>query len=313
MTQNTKQICPDCGNGFLITDAARGETICTSCGAVIEQKIIDSGAEWRAFTPQDYKNRTRVGSKSRLDQFDKGLTTIIPKENKDAYGIPISPNMRDNIYRLRKWHERTKRTKPKDRNLNDAMNELDHIGSQLNLSKDIKESSAFIYRKALSKGITKGRSIIGIISASTFIACRLNRIPITFESFTEITSLKKRIIAKFVRAIKYELNIRLPTSSPKDYISYYASELKLSGEVQSLAIKIIELAQKKGMMKGKSPSGFGAGALYKACRILGETRSQKEISVISNVTEVTLRNRYKEISSILKNEEGLYNNPSSTL
>ena len=157
------------------------------------------------------------------------------------------------------------------------------------------------------------QSIKGIITASIFIICRLNRIPITFESFNETTSLKKGIIAKFIRAIKYELNIKLHTSSPKDFISYYTSELKLSGEVQSLAIKIIELAQKKGMTRGISPSGFASGALYMACRIQGETRSQKDISLISNINEATLRNRYKELSFILKNEEDLYNTPSSTL
>jgi len=313
MIQNRDEICPNCGKGFLITDSTRGETICKKCGIVVEQNIIDSRAEWRSFSPEEYKKRTRVGPRSRLDHFDKGLTTVIAKENKDAFGISLTPNMRADIYRLRKWQERTKTTKSNDRNLNIAMIELDQITSQLGLSKALKESAAYIYRKTLSKGLSKGRTIKGIIIASIFIACRTNKIPITLASFNGIITIKKKTIARYIRLIQYELNIKLHPSSPKDFISYFCSELKLSGEVQSLAIKIIELAQKKGMMIGKSPLGFASGALYVACRIQHESRSQKEISKIAKITEATLRTRYKEISNLLKAEEDFYYFPTSSL
>ena len=67
------------------------------------------------------------------------------------------------------------------------------------------------------------------------------------------------------------------------------------------------------MMIGKSPLGFASEALYVACRIQGESRSQKEISKIAKITEATLRTRYKEILNLLKAEEDFYYFPTSSL
>ena len=70
----------------------------------------------------------------------------------------------------------------------------------------------------------------------------------------------------------------------------------LSGEVQAKAIEIINQAIDVGLNIGKGPTGIAAAALYIASVLLGERKTQKQVDEVSNVTEVTIRNRYMELS-----------------
>ena len=157
MSEKSSNLCPECGNKNVISDQSRGEIICNDCGLVITQRIIDNGPEWRAFSTEEANRKVRVGAPTTLTLHDKGLSTMIDWKNKDAFGKILSPKMKAEVYRLRKWHVRTRTNKSIDRNLAYAMNELDRFSSQLNLSKDIKESSAHIYRKIVNKNLIRGR------------------------------------------------------------------------------------------------------------------------------------------------------------
>ena len=159
MQQNILNSCPECGNNNLISDDARGEIVCVVCGLVLGQRLIDSGPEWRAFSSEEANKKVRVGAPTTLTLHDKGLSTMIGWKNKDAFGKAISPKMKAEVYRLRKWHVRTRTNKSIDRNLAYAMNELDRFSSQLNLSRELKESAAHVYRKMANKNLIRGRSI----------------------------------------------------------------------------------------------------------------------------------------------------------
>jgi len=117
MPQNNLNLCPECGNKNLVSDNARGEIICDVCGLVLSQKLIDSGPEWRAFSSEEANKKARVGAPTTLTLHDKGLSTMIGWKNKDAFGKSISPKMKAEVYRLRKWHVRTRTNKSIDRNL----------------------------------------------------------------------------------------------------------------------------------------------------------------------------------------------------
>ena len=215
MSDETSNLCPECGNNTLILDDSRAEIICNSCGLVLTQKIIDSGPEWRAFSTEEANNKVRVGAPTTLTLHDKGLSTMIGWKNKDAFGKNISPKMKAEVYRLRKWHVRTRTNKSIDRNLAYAMNELDRFASQLNLSKDIKESSAHIYRKMANKNLIRGRSIEAMLIASIYATCRLSSIPKTLDDFIEFASVDKKKIARCYRLIINELKIPIKVSSAR--------------------------------------------------------------------------------------------------
>ena len=298
--QNNLNLCPECGNTNLVSDNARGEIICNVCGLVLSQKIIDSGPEWRAFSSEEANRKARVGAPTTLTLHDKGLSTMIGWNNKDAFGKSISPKMKAEVYRLRKWHVRTRTNKSIDRNLAYAMNELDRFSSQLNLSRELKESAAHIYRKMAHKNLIRGRSIEAMLVASIYLSCRLNNIPKTLDDFVEFALVDKKKIARCYRLILNELKINIQVSSPINFIPRFCAELNLSGRTQNRAAELLKLARKYRITTGKAPTGLAGAALYVAAIQEGERRTQKEISLAAGVTEATIRNRYKEIVNHLR-------------
>jgi len=300
MSEKSSNVCPECGNKNLISDQSRGEIICNDCGLVTTQRVIDNGPEWRAFSTEEASRKVRVGAPTTLTLHDKGLSTMIDWKNKDAFGKILSPKMKAEVYRLRKWHVRTRTNKSIDRNLAYAMNELDRFSSQLNLSKDIKESSAHIYRKIANKNLIRGRSIEAMLIASIYAACRLINIPKTLDDFLEFSSVDKKKIARCYRLILNELKINMQVSCPINFIPRFCAELNLSGSTQNRAAEILKLAKKYRITAGKAPTGLAGAALYVAAIQEGERRTQKEISIAAGVTEATIRNRYKELINYLK-------------
>jgi len=300
ITLKNSNSCPECGNDDLIKDDSRAEIICNLCGLVLSQRIIDSGPEWRAFSSEEASKKVRVGAPTTLTLHDKGLSTMIGWKNKDAFGKTLSPKMKAEIYRLRKWHVRTRTNKSIDRNLAYAMNELDRLSSQLNISRELKESAAHIYRKMAYKNLIRGRSIEAMLIASIYSACRLSGVPKTLDDFIEFASVDKKKIARCYRLILNELKIHISVSSPINFIPRFCAELNLSGRTQNRAAELLKLAKKHRLTAGKAPTGLAGAALYVAAIQEGERRTQKEISQAAGVTEATIRNRYKELVNHLK-------------
>ncbi len=300
MAENFSNLCPECGKNNLISDNSRGEIVCNSCGLVLNQRIIDSGPERRAFSSEEANKKVRVGAPTTLTLHDKGLSTMIGWRNKDAFGKNITPKMKADVYRLRKWHVRTRTNKSIDRNLAYAMNELDRFSSQLNMSKELKESAAHIYRKMVLKNLIRGRSIEAMLIASIYAACRINCVPKTIDDFIEFASVDKKKIARCYRLILSELKISIKVSSPINFIPRFCAELNLSGSTQNRAAEILKLAKKFRITAGKAPTGLAGAALYVAAIQEGERRTQREISLAAGVTEATIRNRYKELVNHLK-------------
>ncbi|MHA1372173.1 MAG: transcription initiation factor IIB [Promethearchaeota archaeon] len=292
--------CPECGSNQIHFDRTRGEKICGNCGLVLEEKNIDTGPEWRSFSSQEEKERARTGSPTTLTVHDKGLSTMIDWRDKDAHGNKLDPQMRAKIYRIRKWQIRTRVHSSIDRNLALAMSELDRLSSQLSIPRGVKEAAAMIYRKAIEKKLVRGRSIEAMIAASIYAACRSRKIPRTLEEITKFSRMSKKEIGRCYRLLLRELGIRIPLASPIDFITRFGAELKVSGIAQRKAIKILEQAKKLGITIGKDPTGLAAAALYISTLKEGERRTQREIAEVAHVTEVTVRNRYKELAEFLQ-------------
>ena len=302
MQQNILNSCPECGNKNLVSDDARGEIVCMVCGLVVGQRLIDTGPEWRAFSSEEANRKVRVGAPTTLTLHDKGLSTMIGWKNKDAFGKNISPKMKAEVYRLRKWHVRTRTNKSIDRNLAYAMNELDRFSSQLNLSRDLKESAAHIYRKMAHKNLIRGRSIEAMLIASIYLSCKLNQVPKTLDDFLEFALVDKKKIARCYRLILQELKLNINVPSPITFVPRFCAELNLSGRTQNRAAELLKLAKKYRITAGKAPTGLAGAALYVAAMQEGERRTQKEISLAAGVTEATIRNRYKELLTHLNYE-----------
>jgi transcription initiation factor TFIIB len=293
------QKCPKCGNKHLTKDYSRAELVCEDCGLVIDQDFIDHGPEWRAFDSEQREKKARTGSPMTFRRHDKGLSTNIGWQNRDAYGKTIPTRNRAQLYRLRKWQTRTRISDGTERNLAIALSNLDRMSSSLSLPRNVRETAAMIYRKTVRQKLTRGRSIEGVSAAVLYAACRQCNVPRTLEEISSVAQIKKKEIGRNYREISRKLELKLLPTMPQDYISRFCSQLKLSNDVQIKTIEILKQAAKKELTSGRSPTGIASAALYIASVLCGERRTQREVAEIAGVTEVTIRNRYKEITEKL--------------
>jgi len=293
------QVCPECESTQFVEDASRGELICTKCGLVLKDKMIDTGQEWRAFDSEQMSKRARSGAPLTFTKHDKGMTTEIGKGLGELYKVPSKK--RAQYYRLTKWHKRL--IKSKDRNLSFALSELQRIVSFLNLPKSIHERIARYYGEAVDKGLVRGRSIESVVAALTYAVSRQFGSPRTLEEISESSGVEKREIGRTYRYIARELGIRILPADSVTFVPRFCSMLGLSDRVQAKSIEILRKAKKHELVSGKGPTGVAAAAIYIACVLIGEKRTQREVADICGITEVTIRNRYKEMVEKMGIEE----------
>ena len=291
--------CPECNNSFIIRDQSRAELVCRNCGLVIDEDLIDYAPEWRAFDSEQREKRSRVGAPMTYMIHDKGLSTMIDWKNRDSYGKSIPTRNRAQIYRLRQWQRKIRISNSVEKNLMGALSALDRMSSGLNLPRAVRETAAMIYRKVALKNLIRGRSSEGITAASLYAACRQCNVPRTLDEISKAAHMSKKETGRNYRFISRELKLKLLPTSPQDYISRFCSELKLSSDVQAKTLEILKEAAKHELASGRGPTGIAAASLYIASVLCGEKRIQSEISEVAGVTEVTIRNRYKELAEKL--------------
>jgi transcription initiation factor TFIIB len=287
-------VCDNCQSTEVIYDVTRGQRVCSNCGYVIEDRIVDHGAEWRAYNSAESNERSRVGLPASSTLHDRGLSTIIGYENQDVYGKRLTANQRSKIYRMRKWQLRSRISESQDRSLAKAFTELDRLAAQLALPRSIVETAALMFRKASEQRIIRGHSIESIIAACIYAASRIRHFPRTLQEIADETAMNKKELAKNYRYIVTRLKLNIPLANPEDYIVRFATELNLSAMVQRKAIELLKEAKANGLTTGKDPTGLAAATLYLASIMYSEKRTQREIAEIANVTEVTIRSRYKD-------------------
>src|SRR3990170_3411565 len=211
--------CIECSSASLIHDYDTGETVCANCGLILHEQMIDKGPEWRAFTQEERESRSRVGGPMSYSVFDKGLSTTMGRVDRDAFGRKLPLSTRLQMWRLRKWQIRSRAHSSVDRNLAQAMAELDRLSDKLYIHGPIKENAAVVYRKSLDKGLVRGRSIAAIAAASLYTACRNSGRPRTLPEIAEASLVDKKDVARCYRLLLRELEIQMPIADPITYIS----------------------------------------------------------------------------------------------
>ncbi|MFC4450027.1 transcription initiation factor IIB [Halorussus aquaticus] len=286
--------CPEC-SGNLVTDDERGETVCAECGLVVDEDQIDPGPEWRAFDASEKDQKSRVGAPTTNTMHDKGLSTNIGWQNKDAYGNSLGSRQREKMQRLRKWNERFRTRDSKERNLKQALGEIDRMASALGLPDNVRETASVIYRRALDEDLLPGRSIEGVATSALYAAARKAGTPRSLDEITNVSRVEKDEIARTYRYVVRELNLQIQPADPKSYVPRFVSDLGVSEEVERRARDLLDTATEKGIHSGKSPVGLAAAAVYAAALLSNEKVTQSEVSDVSDISEVTIRNRYHEL------------------
>ena len=298
-TSDSKEKCQRCGKSKMVTDNESGEMFCSKCGFVMSEKLQESGPEWRSFTQDEHGDRARAGAPTSLTMHDMGLATIINPINKDAAGRPLSATMKSTIERLRTWDNRSQVHEPVDRNFRQAFSELNRLKDKLAISDAVIEKAAYIYRKALDKGLVRGRSISALMTAALYAACRDTSTPRNLKDVEIAANIKRKDIARCYRLLVKELDLKMPVTDSIQCVARIASKIGIAEKTKRFAIKVLKSAKEKEVSAGKDPMGLAAAALYLSCVKNGEDKTQRDIAESANVTEVTIRNRYKGLKEIL--------------
>jgi transcription initiation factor TFIIB len=287
--------CPECGSTDLATDSEHGETVCEECGLVVEEDAVDRGPEWRAFDSSERDSKSRVGAPTTNMMHDKGLSTNIGWQDKDAYGNSLSSNQRQKMQRLRTWNERFRTRDSKERNLKQALGEIDRMASALGLPDNVRETASVIYRRALDDDLLPGRSIEGVATSALYAAARMAGTPRSLDEITTVSRVGKDEISRTYRYVVRELKLEIEPADPEQYVPRFASDLDLSDESERHARQLLRTAKEQGIHSGKSPVGLAAAAIYAASLLANEKVTQSEVSEVANISEVTIRNRYHEL------------------
>jgi len=293
---NLSSCCPTCGRR-LIGDYDKGEMICPSCGFVVHERTEDRGYEWRAFNIEEKERRVRAGSPMTVALHDFGLTTDIGMEMRDSQGRSLDPYARTQVYKLRKWQRRI-RTSAAERSLSSVLAKITEVSNALNLPKNVLETAAQIYRSSARLKVARSKSTIGMTAASVYLACRKCGVGRSLKEVARAAHIDKRTVAKYYRLVLKEVeDSYVPPPSLWKYISKFVNLSKIDPKVERLALHRAKLTEDSKLYSGKAHAGLAAAYVYISSVMLGEHIPQREIADVAEVTEVTVRNRCREILS----------------
>ncbi len=287
--------CPECGSSRLMKDNESAEIVCMSCGYVVVTKLANQGPEWRAFDAEQRAKRARAGAPATFTIHDKGLSTTIDWHDRDVHGQRFPQGQKAQIYRLRKWQRRIRVSDATERNLAFALSEMSKIANNLNLPRNILETASVIYRKAVKQRLIRGRSIQGVTAAAIYVACRQCGVARTLEDISQASQISKKEVGRSYRFLIKKLHYFIKPVKPSQYITKFCNQLTIQGKVEEIAHKILFAAKELKLTSGRGPTGIAAASSYIASVLTGERKTQREIAEIAQVTEVTIRNRYKEL------------------
>jgi transcription initiation factor TFIIB len=290
--------CPMCKDNLrIITDTNSGETICSRCGMIVLDKIQNiNQPEWRAFSSAEHEDRSRTGIPMSLAVYDMGLACVIGKTNRNAGGKKMDNAMQ----RLRILDSRAYIHGSSDIGLIHAFNILRILKDKLTLPYVVVEKAAYIYRKAHERKLSRGRLVIALVAASVHIACREMNTPRTLKDIAAASNIKRKQLAKAYRLLHIEFDIKVPLADQTKCIAKIANKSNLSERTKRHAIRIMDEIRETQISAGKNPMAFAATILYFSCLKTGENKSQVDIAEAAGVTEVTMRNRSRELKNKLE-------------
>lgn len=280
-------ICSACRNEVFVTDHECGEIICTRCGIVIDRLENSANPDWCTFRIQEWYDKDRAGPPTSLARYNKGLLTLMG--SKDAHGNDVGMS----VNRIRAWDFKIHAAK--DRSLKQALLELEHLRERLGLPDPIVEKSAYFYRKASRMGLIKGRTVSSVLAASAYLACRELEIPRTLSEIALVCNVPRKKVSRDYRLLVHVFDPKIPAIDLITCVTRIANKLGVSEKTKRVAINMMRDIIAMQISAGKGPMGMAATVLYIACLNSGEAKTQKELSIIAGVTEVTIRNRYSEL------------------
>ena len=285
----------DCSRLELITDYGTGEVNCKNCGSVLNEKPIETSSNFK--TNDDGIETNQTGPPTSIKFADMGLSTLIGSVNKDSTGKFLNGENKRIFHRLRIWDKRSV-SKSHNASYAKAFTLLDSLKTKLSLPESVVQKSALMYRKSVAKKILVGRSTAEILCSLVYLACRLSNTPRSIQDISDAANIKKKSLQRIYRMLLRELDIKPETFSPTDFVNKISYSVNASEQSRRLAIEILTESIKTGYCEGKNPVGLASASVYLAAAKHGESVSQVDISRVSGISAVTIRERAKILKHV---------------
>ena len=335
MASDYQNTCPECKSN-LIHDDSKGEYICQKCGYVVMEQAYDYGPESHSFDLEEKSKNVRASGHTSVSLHDFGLRTEIGIGTRDYSGKSINHQIAEQMNSMRRWHSRIRVASPKERRLLNVLSKINEICSSMSLSKTVMETAAMLYRNFETMSEAKGKSITCIAAASIYLACKRCSIVRSLEEIIKTEGIIEedrstlKLASKYYRMMVIEMGIftsqetfgtdaaksvEVSTPNPSSsaqfrpvsvtlaidqYISKLTNVAKIDTRIERLAIDLAHKTNSNLIADGKAPNGLAAAYIYLAALLLGINLLQMDISTLAGVTEVTIRNRCKDILSNFK-------------
>ncbi len=300
------QCCPECQSS-LVDDVQNGEIICSGCGVVVADQMADYGPESKSSSLEEKMKLARATGQTTYSQHDLGIATEISISAKDFSGKTINSQVANQMHNLRKWQQRVRVSSPRERRLANVLTKIGETCQNLSLPKNVLETASIIYRSLDGQIEVKGKSVVSISVATIYMACKQCGVVRSLEEICKVVCAAKDVKSKTKLAAKYYRTMVMemgPATAPvitmDKYISKIANLTQTDVRVERLALEIAEKTRDNNLADGKAPNGIAAAYLYVASILLGQNVIQRDISSVAGVTEVTIRNRCKEILTSYK-------------
>jgi transcription initiation factor TFIIB len=287
--------CPIC-RGRIIEDMEKGEALCQRCGYVAFDQVIDSTPEWRSMDYEERTKRMRVGMPNTLRLADRGLSTEISSEGRDSHGRYLDLESRQSAQRMKKWQQRLRTSTSRERSLSNALSRISEAADVLSLPSAVLEEASHIFRKSVKHNISKSKSVSGMAAASLYLACRKSGVNRSLKEIAQAAGIKNRDAARFYRILLNGVESPyIPPPTVQKYISKLINKEKINPRVERVALELADRTNESSISSGKTPAGLAAAYVYIAAVLSSEHIPQREIAEYGEVTEVTVRNRCREI------------------
>lgn len=265
--------CPDCMSTALIEDTKTGYNVCTKCGCTVGPRLIDEGSEWRSFS--DGSDPSRVGSAQNPLLNVEQLDTLI--SNSALARTQLKSTMRG-----------------PERQLLNGWNLISIYVDRAEMPQTVSDQAKVYYKKVLEMKITRGKNNEAVCAACIHLACKTLFCTRTFKEMSVICQVPKEEIGKVYKIIEkiFDKPRNLTTD---DVMERFCSNLCLTMPEQKMAIKISKRVTALGIAPGKSPLSIAAAVIYLVCSLYGKKKLQKDICSVTNVSEATIKNTYKQI------------------
>ncbi|MGC9153172.1 MAG: transcription initiation factor IIB [Vulcanisaeta sp.] len=297
LVKQNVQTCPVCGSTDFVLDSERGELICARCGTVVQEHIIDLGPEWRAFNDEESLALVRA----------KPISPALPGHGLGSSIISVTHDLLLQrrlraLIRLNRFNQ----YQYTERRITELLDVIKPVKYELNLPDSVIEEALVLFRQLSSKYDLRGVRTKDLALVLLYVSCKRAKIVCPLRELRNILSIERsKRISKLLGLVRQVVgNNDIVIKSQEElgrFLQRVINALRLGEDVRyyvtRLAMDIINEGQRKRLTNGRTFYALVASAVYIAITLMGIRKRQRDVAEVSGVTDVTIRNRYKEIIS----------------